>query len=225
MGKAAKKDQISKLMRDSSVTTTSGSDTIKLWESYRDQAVLWRAIALLQLPTTFILGVMSVSLWYFADVTLNVPRKPLPGIYQAQEIPETEFLDTAINFVNLLATYTPPVAEQQFREASKMLHEPALEKFRTEMMQGELRAVNQTQRTQIFFVDPTLLHLERKSSSEVLAYVIGDRQKMIAGRSLPMQRTLYEITMTTIPRNTLNPYGIVVTNVISRNVEKEFGKG
>ena len=32
----------------------SQNDTIRLWENYKDQAMMWRALSLIQLPTTFI---------------------------------------------------------------------------------------------------------------------------------------------------------------------------
>jgi len=32
----------------------SKNDTIRLWENYKDQALMWRALSLIQIPTTFI---------------------------------------------------------------------------------------------------------------------------------------------------------------------------
>src|SRR5690606_19183921 len=110
------------------------TDTIRLWENYRDQALLWRAIALLQIPSTLILTIFAFYLWGSTEITLNVPAKPLPGLYSAFEIPDAEFFNVATSYVNLVATYQPAVARRQFVKAREMLKEPMLEIFDREMM-------------------------------------------------------------------------------------------
>jgi len=47
--------------------------------------------------------------------------------------------------------------------------------------------------------------------------VTGERLKIVAGRELPVMTTRFIVSMTTIPRNPLNAYGIVVTDVQFEN--------
>jgi hypothetical protein len=213
MGKAQK------LLKDASIIDARNeNDTLKLWESYRDQAMLWRSLSLLQIPTTIILGVLCFALWSNREITLKVPAKPLPGVYTAQEIPDSEFIDVATNFINLIATYQPAVARRQFNHARQILQEPMLEKFNREMLVTELKTIESTSRTQLFFVDPTKTRIFRQGST-VEVTLTGERMKMIAGKQIPAVTTTFSIAMTTIPRNELNPYGIVINNVAFDNVD------
>ncbi len=68
--------------------TRSESDTIRLWENYKDQALLWRSIALIQFPTTLVAIIFATFLWSTRVINLTVPTKPEPGVNVAQDIPE-----------------------------------------------------------------------------------------------------------------------------------------
>jgi hypothetical protein len=193
-------------------TGRDGNDTIRLWENYKDQSLMWRAIALLQLPTTFAAILFAVLMWSTREVTLTVPSKPLPGIYAAQDIPDNEFVNVALDYINLVGTYQPRTARRQFEEAMSMLHEPLLSKFKVDMMDSELPAIENSSRTQVFFIDPLKTRTHRRGNN-VTVTIEGDRWKVIAGAELPTLSSRYRVTMTTLPRNKLNPYGIVITSV------------
>lgn len=200
------------LVKDSKLLEArSQSDTIRLWENYREQATLWRSIALMQLPITLLALGFSLLLWYTRTITLHVPREPLPGQYSAEEIPDANFIEASIDFINLIATYSPQVARKQFRKASEMMVEPVLSKFTIEMMNTESKVIESTGRIQVFFADPTKTKVQRKGKS-VIIQVDGHRLKTIAGKELPPIPTRFLISLTTVPRNVLNPYGIVVNN-------------
>lgn len=210
-----------KIVKEAGVIDARGeSDTIRLWESYRDQATLWRAIALLQIPATFILVIFAMFIWSTRNVTLNVPAKPLPGIYAAQDIPDTEYIDTATDFLNLIASYQFNVAERQFDEASKMLQEPLLSKFVDDYLGTELHSIKATNRTQLYFIDPTTVKVDRSVDRQVSVSMTGDRLKIVAGKELPLVKTRFRITMATVPRNKLNPYGITITGFDFEQVER-----
>jgi len=204
------KERTAELIKHSSIIDPrKESDTFKLWESYRDQATLWRAIALLQIPATIIALIFALVLWQTRSVTLNVPRKPEPGIYVARDIPDTEFIDVATNFVNLVASYQYSVAERQFEKAREMLIEPALSQFQKDMLGSELKTIRQINRSQYFFADPTKTLLER-SDRNITVTLRGDRQKIVSGES-PLEKLEFKVTMSLIPRNNLNPYGIMIS--------------
>lgn len=216
----ATKKVAKQVLKDSRLIDSKGeTDTIKLWESYREQATLWRAIALLQIPATLVIVIFCVVLWQTRDITLNVPMKPLPGLYVVKEIPDTEFIDVTTNYLNLIATYQPVVARRQFLKAMEMTKEPMLTQFKEEMMNRELKAIENTNRTQIFFINPTETKI-RYENNQVIVTMTGERVKYIAGKELPSITTEFEVTMTTIPRNSLNPYGIVISNVNYKNLDE-----
>ena len=194
------------------------SDTIRLWESYRDQALLWRTLALIQVPATLVACLMALIFFYNQRITLNVPAKPLPGVYSVDEINDSEFMNAATNFINLIATYQPAVARRQFLKARELIAEPMLTKFDEEMLGAELRAIETTKRTQLYFVDPSKYSIARQGK-DIVVTMIGDRQKILAGRELPATLSKYTITLTTIPRNLVNPYGIIIKSVHLENVK------
>ena len=210
-----------KLLNDSRFREAKrDNDTVRLWENYREQALLWRAIALLQIPATIIALIFALYIWSNREIILNVPAKPLPGYYSASEIPDSEFLTTATEWVNLVATYQPNVAERQFRKASEMVVEPMLTLFETEMMGKELKAIKQTTRSQVYYVDPTQTQIYRDESEFVVVTMVGERLKIVSGEQLPAKITQFRVTMTTVPRNKINQYGIVITNVETASMDK-----
>jgi hypothetical protein len=201
--------------------TRSESDTIRLWENYKDQALLWRSLSLLQFPMTFMALIFALVMWSTRVINLTVPSKPEPGVHIAQDIPDTEFINAANTYVNLVATYQPGTARNQFNVASSMLKEPVYTKFREEMVGAELGAIESTARTQVFFTDPLRTKVTR-NGTEVTVSLVGERWKVIAGSPLPTVTSRFTITMSTIPRNPMNPYGIVITGVsFKANIEGE----
>jgi hypothetical protein len=136
----------------------------------------------------------------------------MPGVYAAQDIPDNEFVNVAMDYINLIATYQPRTARRQFEAASAMLKEPLLTKFKEEILNSELGAIENSSRTQVFFVDPLKTGVARRGN-DVMVSIEGERWKVIAGAELPTVTSRFRVTMTTIPRNQLNPYGIVITSV------------
>ncbi len=202
--------------------TRSENDTIRLWENYKDQALLWRSLSLIQFPMTCVALIFALVMWSTRVINLTVPSKPEPGIHVAQDIPDTEFINAANTYVNLVATYQPGTARNQFTVASSMLKEPVYTKFKEEMMGAELGAIESTGRTQVFFTDPLRTRVVR-NGNEVTVSLVGERWKVIAGSALPTVTSRFSITMSTIPRNPMNPYGIMITSVsFKANIQGEI---
>ncbi len=213
------KEKLKALLNEGKVSEVRGeSDTIKLWESYRQQALLWRAIALLQIPATAIACLLAIILWSTRSITLKVPPKPLPGTYAAQDIPNAEFINFAQDFVNLMSSYQHRVARRQFEAAALMITEPYLSRFRDELLTFELKAIETTSRTQFFFADPEKTTIER-DGRELKVSFTGDRLKVVAGQELPLVKTKFTVHLRTIPRNPINPYGIAITDFVAEEVK------
>jgi hypothetical protein len=195
------------------------SDTIRLWENYKDQSLMWRSLSLIQFPTTLFAIGFAIVMWSTREITLTVPSKPMPGTYAAQDIPDNEFVNVALDYVNLIATYQPRTARRQFEEASGMLKEPLLTKFREEMINSELGAIEHSARTQVFFTDPLKTSVARRGN-DVTVSITGERWKVISGAELPTVTSRFRVTLTTIPRNKINQYGIVITSVAFKSNTK-----
>lgn len=199
----------------------AGADTIRLWEGYREQAYLWRALSLLQMPATALSIAAALVMYFFADTIIEVPERPQPGYYSVKQLPDSQFIDAAMAVINLTATYQPAVARRQFKTARKYLWEPALTEFEDTMMTKEIQAIEETKRSQIFFVNPRLINVERYPELErVVIRIPGIRQKLIGSKPLPPDEMAYYVTMTTIPRNVSNEYGIVVVDIHLRRVDE-----
>lgn len=194
------------------------SDTIRLWESYRDQAMLWRALALLQIPATFIALVFALIMWSNTTPIINVPLKPMPGQYPLNELPEPVLIEYSTDFLNLIATYQSSVARRQFLKAREFLDGRYLRQFDADIMDAELKTIEATGRTQVFFVDPTKTKVER-FGNDVLVHFTGDRQKYVGGKDMPLQITEYTFKLGTIPKNADNPYGLVVREIGIQNLQ------
>jgi len=197
------------------------NDTVRLWENYREQALLWRALALLQIPGVVIALIFALVMWFNRVTILDVPAKPLPGYYSAAEIPDAIFLGTATDWINLVSTYQPLVARKQFEEAAKWLVEPVLTRFKSEMIEKEAEIVKNTMRSQVYYIDPTQTIMERDEENNVVVTTFGERLKIVAGTQLPPQTVQFRLTMNTQPRHKMNEYGIVITNIESTVVDKK----
>jgi hypothetical protein len=80
------------------------------------------------------------------------------------------------------------------------------------MIEGDLKAIEQTQRTQVFLIDPTKTTLARGRGDATVTFE-GDRVKIVSGKELPVSTWVYHVTLETRPRNRLNEYGVVITGL------------
>lgn len=210
MGVSLKKD----LKQVEETDGRAGADTIRLWESYRDQAYMWRALCLLQFPATALALFAAIIMYFTADTFIDVPEKPQPGQYSVKQLPDAEFISVATQVVNLISTYQPRSAREQFFSARKFLWEPALSEFERTMINEELRTIEETGRSQMFFVEKSQIKIERHPElDKVVVRLPGVRQKLIGQKPLPPDELVYYVKMTTIPRNIHNEFGIVIIDI------------
>ncbi len=203
------------------VAGRAGSDTIRLWEGYREQAYLWRALALIQMPSTALSIAAALIMYLIADTIIEVPERPQPGYYSVRQLPDSQFVNAATQVVNLISTYQPAVARRQFKTARKFLWEPALTEFEGTMMGSELQTIEETKRSQMFFINPRLIKVERfPELDKVVVRIPGVRLKLIGNKPLPADQVVYYVKMTTIPRNVHNEYGIVVVDMRLRRANQ-----
>ncbi len=191
----------------------NGGDTIRIWEGYKAQAVMWRSLSIIQLLATAAISILCIVLWQTRSITLSVPQRPVPGQYNTQEIPDADFIEIANSFVSLITTFQPYIAETQFQRAAALIHHSFIQKFTTAYLNEELRAIKSTSLSQVYFIDPTKTEIERFSNNTVKVTFYGNRHKYIGGKEIKPVPTKYIIYLTTLPRNDLNPLGLVVLDM------------
>ncbi len=199
----------------------SSGDTFKLWEGFREQALLWRILALLQMPTVALALIFALMVYYNSTIVIEPPEYPQPGMYSIKKLPDSEFMKMAIDIVNLIGTYQPANAERQFRTTRLFLWEPALSEFEKVYLYGysadntpsQLQVIKDTQRSQAFLINYDLMQVQRYPNLDmVVVRVPGTRQILIGKRPLDDEITYY-FKMTTIPKSPYNPRGIVIFDV------------
>ena len=215
MAKTGKKRTIKEDLHElERVDGRAGADTIRLWESFREQAYMWRALALMQIPGTFVAILAAIIMYTTADTIIEVPQMPQPGHYSVKQLPDSEFINVATEIVNHIASYQPKTASKQFVYVREYLWEPALTAFEEEVMKKELPAIQETGRSQLFFVDKAYTRVERfPGHDNVVVRLVGTRQKMIGTKILPEDAIAYFVKMTTIPRSAHNEFGIVAVDI------------
>ena len=210
------------------VSGRAGSDTIRLWEGYKESAYLWRAIALLQFPVTFLSILAALIMYFFADTIIEVPQVPQPGYYSVSELPDSAFVDVAQEVVNLIATYQPDNIKNNWMVARNFLWEPALSAVQ-HFINTELPKFQETRISQLFMIIPNLTRVDRRDQT-VTVSLKGKRIKYVAGQLQELggsngDELVYNVQMVTIPRNITNEYGIVVTRIWVENGKGTSAKG
>lgn len=204
-----------------------GSDTIKLWESYREQAYLWRAISLAFLgPITCLSLLLSMFMFFLADTKIEIPSQPMPGIYEVSTIPDAYFVNAAEVFVNLIATYQWVNAEEQFLMARKYLLDPQLTIFTRRYIEDNdstLAHIQRSKRSTIFYVNRRLVRVNRSpDGQEVTVRLPGQLFTYLAGAQQPAAEEIaYYITMVAMPRSPVNEYGVMINSIDLKGILME----
>lgn len=201
----------------------SGADTIRLWERFREQAIIWKFIALAQIPATFLAIIGFVVVFITADISIEPPENPQPGMYSVKHLPDSEFRKTAAEVINLIATYQPGNVFNQFNRAREYLWEPALSEFEEIMMKQEHMTIKNTHRSQVFIINDDLVRVQRFPARDIVVVRLpGTLQALIGnGRALESKEIVYYIKMTTIPRSAYNESGIVVIDLRMKSQTNE----
>lgn len=189
-------------------------DTVRVWERYKASAHMWRFLALIQIPLACVAMFTMLTMYFSGDTIVQVPERPQPGQYSVKRLPDSEFVNVAIELANLTTTYTPVTAEKQFKAARKLLWEPALSQFEKDKVEVELRQIQESSRTQIFLVDQKQIKVERQPDLDfVVVRLAGIKTTIVGSRPLPEAGMNVYVRMTTVPKNPYNEFGIVVTDL------------
>lgn len=204
-------------------------DTIRLWDSYKELAILWRALTLIQMPVSAFALILAFYFFVTAEVIVDVPHRPDPGRYSVNQLPDSEFISVAIQFINLIYTYQPYTARKQFLNgARRYLWEPALTRFQKDHAKAELQAIEELSRTQIFYINTRQMRLVR-TGEHVVLYLPGTRHRLVGDTPLEPENYAWWLKMKSIPQSLGNEYNIAIVDLrlerLGEKKEIEFGQG
>jgi len=203
-----------------------GADPMKLWEGYLEQSLMWRALSVLALPTTILSICLAVFTFLMADTRIEIPAAPEPGFYKLEDIPDHILTSKAKRLITLISSYQPDTAGNQFKEARKLLWQPALSKFQLEYINKELGIIKDTARSQMFYIANSKTEIHR-FDEYVEVKIFGRRKKLLRDQLSKMDKVEWSVRMTTVPPNVHNFHGIVIhsLNMTVRDNKKAKKKG
>lgn len=193
-----------------------GANPLKLWDTYRLQALTWRSLALLLIPGTLLASALTLSTFYLLETRIEVPATPEPGFYYIENIPDKTFVQTALRLTNLITTYQPDTALPQFLDARNMLWQPALQRFQRDIIGKDFAVIQKTKRSQIFYVNTKNIVLTRHDDF-VEVMIPGKRKKLLNDEMPDYQEIAWFIKMSTVAPNSFNQFGIVVYSLELKN--------
>jgi hypothetical protein len=163
----------------------------------------------------FCLATASALTYYFlADTIIEEPEHPQPGFGPRTGLPDSQYINVATEVINLISTYQPAIARKQFETATKNIWGSDGDEFVKSLLGTELSAIEETKRSQVFSINSQLVEVERIPELDtIVVKVPGERQQLIGDKPLPPEKMVYYVKMTNIPRNVLNEYGIVITDI------------
>lgn len=194
---------------------------------YREQSYMWRALALMQIPTTFIALVVAIVMYVSSNIIVDVKPRPAPGYFLAEELPEQEFIKYGIEFVNLISSYQPMTAKNQFNYALNFLQGEYYSIFKQRYLEGRdgeqsrLMEIDTLQRAQMFFINRDLVTatLEQDEldsrNDRVIVRIPGEAYVFLGGQlqANRIEYGVYYLTLQTIPTSVFNKNGISIIDV------------
>lgn len=187
---------------------------IETGEKNRRAALRWRVLSVLQFPITLIC-LFYMLVWYAGGETImKIPARPDPTILETEDLPDPEFVNVAVQFLNLVATYQPFTAREQFETARKLLADPASTEFEKTYIDQELPTIEESGRSGLFTFDINDIETERdEKTSKVSVRVPGLRQQFVGKNELPRQEMVYYFDLSVMKDAPVENYGILIVDI------------
>jgi len=180
-------------------------------DSFHEQGRLWRLLSVYFAPGTFLSLVAAFFMLIYSVDRQPVELRPAPSIVDVKEVPDDRFFAVADEVVGLLNSYHYSRADAQFNLAKTFLWEPALSQF-IKNNESEVPKILSLRRSQ-FFDSTGFPKLPKRANEEFAVAVAGKLQTWIGAQEPTEELLQIKLTMITVPRNAINPWGIVVTSI------------
>jgi hypothetical protein len=189
-------------------------EILAVTEGFKQRGGFWRAISLVQIPIALCLIFYFVAKYLGADTIVHV--KDIRGLEDIGkgEIPDKEYVNVAQNIVNLIGTYQPVNARDQFETAREFMLDSAVVTFDELQTQQELMTAEESDISQILFIDNHVV--TRKSDGSVRVCLYGMRQKVVDRQALPAQDVTYCMLLNQDEPFEGNTFGLMVSEFTQR---------
>ncbi len=163
--------------------------------------------------TTLVSSALTVAaVWYAWSAyrwCAPCPPLPLPLPGPFYEIPDQEFTSVAVQFLSLAETFDAGSAEGNFRKALSIVHANEYSKLSSRFLTDQLPRIRQNIEEQRFYVDlASLAALRERNVMKVdVRGILKIKKSSNEEQVVPVH---YIVELTTVPRNPVHPYGIVV---------------
>jgi len=183
-------------------------ELLRMVDRYKVQGHFWRFLSLLQFPIILILTLYFILRYLGADTLVKVPEPPVPGEVQQDKIPDKEYINTAQNIINLIGTYQPTTARDQFETARDFFLDSAVASYDETQMNSELITAEESDISQRLDVYST--RIDRQAGGAAQVCLSGVRQKIVDRNPLPEQDVTYCFSFVVDEPFEGDPFGIAV---------------
>ena len=183
-------------------------ELLRMVDRYKVQGHFWRFLSLLQFPIILFLTLYFITRYLGADTLVKVSEPPIPGEVPQDKIPDKEYINTATNIINLIGSYQPTTARDQFETASDFFLDSALASFEETQMNSELITAEESDISQRLDVYSSRIVREAKGNAQVC--LSGVRQKIVDRSPLPQQDVTYCFSFIVDEPFEGSPFGLAV---------------
>lgn len=178
-------------------------------ESFRRKGAFWRLLSLVQIPVSLFLTVYFVTRYLGADTIVHVNEIKGAEDLGGRQIPDKEYVNIAQNIVNLIGTYQPINAREQFETAREYMLESAEKSFDDSQLTQELLTAEESDISQELFVNDYAV--SRKANGAAKVCIFGERHKIVERQPLPGQEVTYCFVIQPDEPFEGNPFGLLVS--------------
>lgn len=172
----------------------------------------WRLFFIAQVGATVFALYFCFTNFFGQQLRLHVEDKLLDGRYPVVQVPDYEIKEFAYDFVALNANYNPFNAENNFKEGRKYLIGPALEKYDREVLNQELRAIRDSDRSQVMEINPARTKIVRDEPGSVTIMIEGQRSKIVKRSTLPPAALRYRLKVEVTEGEAKNRLGLMISD-------------
>ena len=183
-------------------------ELLRMVDRYKVQGHFWRFLSLLQFPIILLLTLYFISRYLGADTLVKVAEPPIPGEVANDKIPDKEYVNTAQNITNLIGTYQPTTARDQFETARDFFLDSAVGSFDESQMDSELITAEESDISQRLDVYSSRIVKGAKGDAQVC--LSGVRQKIVDRNPLPQQNVTFCFSFVIDEPFEGSPFGISV---------------
>jgi hypothetical protein len=188
--------------------TAKEEELLRMVDRFKVHGHFWRFISLLQFPIILCLTLYFITRYLNADTLVKVPDPPIPGEVKPDKIPDKEYINTAQNIINLIGSYQPLTARDQFESAREFFLDSAATSFDETQMNSELPTAEESDISQQLDVYST--RIVRSANGGAQVCLSGERQKIVDRNPLPRQEVRYCFSFTVDEPFEENPFGLMV---------------